>query len=90
MKKRGSEIDLEIDTIFYRFFKHFGALLGPLGASLSTIFPPKCYDPAKVLRFWTRSGDFCMAFTTPGTSGTTLRTILSPFWCDSGRVLVKF
>ena len=90
MKKRGSKIDLEIDTIFYRFFTDSGALLGSLGASLGTIFPPKCYDPAGVLRFWTRFGDFCMAFTTPGTSGATLDTILSPFLYDSGRILMKF
>ena len=89
-EQRYSKIDLEIDTIFYRFFKHFGALLGPLGASLATIFHTKCYDPAKVLRFWTRSFDFCMALTTPGTSGTTLGTILSPFWCHFGRILGHF
>ena len=90
MKKRGSKIDLEIDTIFYRFFIDFGALLGPLGASLGTIFPPKCYECAGGNRFWTRFGDFCMAFPPSGASGTTLGTILSSFGGHFGRILVTF
>ena len=53
---------MENDTIFYKLFTHFGALWGPLGASLGTIFPPKCYEGAGGNRFWTRFGDFCMVF----------------------------
>ena len=90
IKKRGSNIDLEIDTIFYRFFTDFGALLGPLGASLGTIFPPKCCGCAGPKRFWTRFGDFCMAFPPSGASGTTLGTILSPFGGHFRRILVTF
>ena len=78
IQKRGSKIDLEIDTIFYTCFTHFGALWRPLGNSLDTISPPKCYDGAGAKRFWTRFGDFLMALTTPGTSGTTLGTIFFP------------
>ena len=89
-EKRGSKIDLEIDTIFYRFFIDFGALLGPLGASLGTIFPPKCCGCAGAKRFWTRFGDFCMAFPPSGASGTTLGTILSPFGGHFRRILVTF
>ena len=83
-KKRGSNIDLEIDTIFYRFFIDFGALLGPLGASLGTIFPPKCCGCAGVMRFWTRFGDFCIAFPPYGAFGTTLGTILASFFTNLG------
>jgi len=84
MKKLGSKIDLEIDTIFYRFFIDFGALLGPLGASLGTIFPPKCCECAGVMRFWMRFGDFCIAFPPSGAFGTTLGTILASFFTNFG------
>ena len=90
IKKLGSKIDMEIDTIFYRFFKHFGDLWGPVGASLGTIFPPKCCECAGPKRFWTRFGDFCMAFCPSGASGTTLGTILLPFGGHFGRILVTF
>ena len=75
---------------FLQIFIDFGAVLGPLEASLGTIFPPKCCECAGGNRFWRRFDDFCVAFTTPGASGTTLGTILSPFWCHFGRILVNF
>ena len=75
---------------FLQIFIDFCPVLGPLGTSLGTIFPPKCYEGAGVKRFWTRFGDFCMAFPPSGASGTTLGTISSPFWGHFGRIQVTF
>ena len=60
---------------FLQIFHRFWCSLGTPWNLPGTIFHPNCYEGAGGKRFWTRFENFCMAFTTPGASGTTLDTI---------------